>query len=80
MRCLRPDRISIALEGFIRKILPNGNAFVEMDATNSFIQKLENTYDNVESNPAIPIFFILSPGADPTSEVIKYGESKGFMA
>jgi len=31
LRCLRPDRITIALTKFIRETLPNGPDFVEMD-------------------------------------------------
>jgi len=55
-----------AMESFIRKVLPEGDKFVEMDGHLSFLDKLANTYENCESNLAIPIFFILSPGADPT--------------
>lgn len=31
IRCLRPDRITVALTHFIRKVLPQGDQFVEMD-------------------------------------------------
>ena len=31
LRCLRPDRISIALVNFIKKVLPDGEAFTELD-------------------------------------------------
>jgi len=50
-----------------------------MDASLSFVDKLDNTYNNIESKPSIPIFFILSPGADPTAEIVRYGVSRGFM-
>jgi dynein heavy chain len=31
-----------------------------------------------DSLPTIPLIFILSPGADPMSSLIKFGEQKGF--
>jgi len=36
LRCLRPDRISIALNKFIRKVLPEGDSFVDMDNSTPF--------------------------------------------
>jgi dynein heavy chain len=36
LRCLRPDRITVALTDFIKKVLPEGQAFVEMDQNNTF--------------------------------------------
>ena len=35
IRCLRPDRITFALDNFIRKTLPNGDAFVDCDSASS---------------------------------------------
>ena len=40
---------------------------------------MEDSFNNIKSSPHIPIFFILSQGADPTDEVIKFGEKLGFM-
>jgi len=37
VRCLRPDRITSALDNFIRVTLPNGAEYVDMDSTASFI-------------------------------------------
>jgi len=31
LRCLRPDRITIALGAFIRNVLPNGSDYIDMD-------------------------------------------------
>lgn len=31
IRCLRPDRMTISLNNFIRAVLPQGDQFVEMD-------------------------------------------------
>jgi len=36
IRCLRPDRITTALDLFIRNALPNGNDYVDCDSTSSF--------------------------------------------
>jgi len=63
LRCLRPDRITVALTAFIKIALPNGAAFVEMDSKLGFTEILESSIE--DSEPSTPIFFILSPGADP---------------
>lgn len=36
IRCLRPDRITSALDNFIRGTIPNGDNYVDCDSTNSF--------------------------------------------
>lgn len=38
--------------------------------------RIEDVYD--ESDSQTPIVFILSKGADPSSEIKKFGESKDF--
>ena len=78
LRCLRPDRVEIALRAFIKRVLPEGESFVEMDASNGFPFILEESFNNVLSNPSIPLFFILSTGADPTQDIINFGEKLGF--
>lgn len=67
IRCLRPDRITTALDNFIRKTLPRGDAYVDCDSTSSFFQVLGSAY--ADSTPTTPIFFILSPGANPVKDV-----------
>lgn len=67
IRCLRPDRITTALDRFIRITLPNGNNYVDCDSTSSFFQVLSQSY--ADSTPTTPIFFILSPGANPVKDV-----------
>lgn len=69
LRCLRPDRITVAMTNFIRGALPSGESFVEMDSKLSFSEVLASAVD--DSDATIPIFFILSPGADPVKEVEK---------
>jgi len=76
IRCLRPDRITTALDGFIRKTLPVGNEFVDCDATNSFIQVLQSAYG--DSTTTTPIFFILSPGANPVKDVESLARKQGM--
>lgn len=76
LRCLRPDRLTTALNMFIRQALPSGDQFVEMDQKLSFGDILLSAVD--DSTPNTPIFFILSPGADPVKEVEKLGKRKGF--
>ena len=78
LRCLRPDRISIALVNFIKRVLPDGEAFTELDQVNSFAYILEDTFKAVENDPSIPIFFVLSKGSDPTADVIAFGDKLGF--
>lgn len=36
LRCLRPDRITVAITQFIRNVLPSGDTFVEMDGKLNF--------------------------------------------
>lgn len=36
IRVLRPDRITTALDNFVRKTLPNGDDYVDCDSTSSF--------------------------------------------
>jgi dynein heavy chain len=64
---LRPDRITTALNNFIRRTIPNGDAFVSCDSTSSAIQILTSAYR--DSTTTTPIYFILSPGANPIVDV-----------
>jgi dynein heavy chain len=41
VRCMRPDRVTTALNNFIRVTLPKGNDFVDCDASLSSIGVLE---------------------------------------
>ena len=76
VRCLRPDRITTALDLFIRKSLPDGDQYVDCDATSNANQILASAYG--DSTPATPIFFILSPGANPLTEVRFLAKSLGM--
>lgn len=67
IRCLRPDRITTALDNFIRKTLPKGDDFVDCDSTLSFNEILYSAYS--DSTTMTPIYFILSPGSNPVRDV-----------
>jgi dynein heavy chain len=71
LRALRPDRMTIALSSWIRGALPNGKEYMDCDASSSFFEVLSSSFD--DSNNMTPIFFVLSPGADPVKEVERLG-------
>lgn len=74
IRCLRPDRITVALGNFIKQVLPEGETFIDMD--DKFFDVLESAVNDAES--ANPIFCILSPGSDPVKEVEKLARKRGI--
>ena len=76
LRCMRPDRLTVALDNFIKRTLPQGEKYVDMDSTSSFQDILVSSLS--ESTTTTPIFFILSPGANPVKEVEKIGPSMGI--
>jgi dynein heavy chain, axonemal len=79
IKTLRPDRMTAALSSFIREVLPNGKAFVDNEGDSNSYQMTEQSYE--DSNAAVPIYFILSPGTDAASDVdrlaMKHGKTKG---
>ncbi|XP_074120841.1 dynein axonemal heavy chain 9 [Sminthopsis crassicaudata] len=69
MRTMRPDRMIYAMRDFVEEKL--GSKYVAgraLDFSTSF----------EESGPAIPMFFILSPGVDPLKDVEKEGKKLGY--
>jgi dynein heavy chain len=76
IRVLRPDRITTALDNFVRRTLPNGDDYVDCDSTSSFQQVLMSSYS--DSTPQTPIFFILSPGANPVKDVEMLAKKNGI--
>uniref|UniRef100_A0A0G4GMS7 Dynein-1, subspecies f n=1 Tax=Chromera velia CCMP2878 TaxID=1169474 RepID=A0A0G4GMS7_9ALVE len=76
LRCLRPDRMTTAVAEFIRNTLPDGPAYMDCDARLSFIEILTSAFE--DSTNTTPIFFILSPGADPVKEVESLGKPRGI--
>lgn len=67
VRVLRPDRVTTCLTNFIEKTLPNGVNYTECDATSSPFDILYSSY--LDSTTTTPIYFILSPGANPVVDV-----------
>ena len=65
LKCLRPDRLSIAITALARAML--GSAFTECDANSNSSQILASAYE--QSDSGTPIFFILSPGSDIVRDV-----------
>merc|ERR1719498_984894 len=49
LRAMRPDRMSIALGEWVRKILPNGDAYVHCDGGLSFGAVLENACEDASA-------------------------------
>ncbi|KFP76630.1 Dynein heavy chain 7, axonemal, partial [Apaloderma vittatum] len=67
LRCLRPDKIGPAVTKFVTDKL--GKKFVEPPPFD-----LRKSY--LDSNSTIPLIFVLSPGADPMSSLLKLANDK----
>nr|KAJ3423148.1 Dynein heavy chain 7, axonemal [Polyrhizophydium stewartii] len=65
LRCLRPDKMTIAITGFI--IEKMGHKYVEPPPFD-----LASSYG--DSNPCAPLIFVLSPGADPMTGLLRFAE------
>merc|ERR1719421_1191397 len=72
LRCMRPDRMTSALASWIRDSLPDGKNYVDCDSGLSFGAILESAFEDASN--ITPIFFVLSPGADPVKEVEAMGK------
>jgi dynein heavy chain, axonemal len=69
MRCFRPDRVTISTQLFI--IEKMSDKYVQPPVIN-YMKIFE------QSSPFTPVLFILSPGADPSSDVFALAEKLGF--
>jgi ABC-type dipeptide/oligopeptide/nickel transport system ATPase component len=67
VRAMRNDRMTSALTDYVRRTLPNGSQYTECDAGKSFMDVFASSLQ--DSTPTTPVFFILSPGADPVQTV-----------
>ena len=69
LRCLRPDKLAGAVQDFIALTL--GRVYVEPPTFD-----LQQSYG--DSSCDTPLVFVLSPGADPTAELLRLADMKGF--
>ncbi|KAI9009714.1 dynein heavy chain and region D6 of dynein motor-domain-containing protein [Gaertneriomyces semiglobifer] len=69
LRCFRVDRVYNAVTNFVIKHM--GEKYVMPPVIN-----YQNIFD--QSTPTTPVVFILSPGADPQSDLQKLAEARGF--
>jgi len=69
LRCLRPDRVVPMVTAFVSDNM--GQKFVEPPPFN-----LEECFN--DSSSLAPLIFILSPGQDPMSQLLKFGDARGF--
>mmetsp|Transcript_10755 Transcript_10755/g.40251 ORF Transcript_10755/g.40251 Transcript_10755/m.40251 type:complete len:4525 (-) Transcript_10755:51-13625(-) len=69
IRAIRPDRLTHAMREFVGAKM--GRRYVD---SIPFI--LDQIY--AESNPSTPLFFILSPGANPVKQIEALGKKLGF--
>ncbi|KAM6256904.1 dynein axonemal heavy chain 12 [Porphyrio hochstetteri] len=70
LRCLRPDKIGPAVTTFVTDKL--GKKFVDpppFDLTKSYS----------DSNSTVPLVFVLSPGADPMSSLLKFAKDREMI-
>ena len=76
IRCLRPDRLTVAFSQWLRVTLPDGDKYVDADSSLNSRRILEIALE--DSSPAIPIYFILSPGADVVADVDALAAKNGL--
>uniref|UniRef100_A0A0A9W8L3 Dynein beta chain, ciliary n=1 Tax=Lygus hesperus TaxID=30085 RepID=A0A0A9W8L3_LYGHE len=71
MRALRPDRMVYAMRWFIEQKL--GSKYVHA-------RSVEYEKSHEETSSVVAVFFILSPGVDPTRDVERVGKKVGFSS
>jgi len=77
VRCLRPDRIGTCMTDFIRNVLPDGVNYTECDAALGSVAILDSCL--TDSTPTVPIYFILSPGANVMGDLDTLAQKYGFV-
>ena len=76
LRCLRPDRVTVALRSFVSQTLPGGPRFTDLDSTLNSLGVLNETLK--DTTTTTPLFFILSPGADVVADIDKVAKTIGL--
>lgn len=71
MRCFRPDRVYNAVKLFVMDAL--GDRFVQPPV-------LDYARIYAQSSPHTPMVFVLSPGADPQSDIQKFCDEMGMTS
>ncbi|XP_030756931.1 dynein heavy chain 10, axonemal [Sitophilus oryzae] len=69
LRCFRIDRVYRAVGDYITEIM--GEEYIMPP-----VVSMENIYE--QCSPTTPVVFILSPGSDPTAELMKLADRSGF--
>jgi dynein heavy chain len=69
LRCFRVDRIYLAVTDYVTAVM--GEAYVTPP-----VVSFESIFE--QSTTSSPIVFILSPGSDPTTDLLKLAERSGF--
>ncbi len=79
IRSLRPDRMTAAVNNFVRDCLPEGGKFADCDSELNSFDLIAESFD--DSSPSTPLYFILSPGTDVLSDLDRlamgYEKEKG---
>jgi len=69
LRCLRPDRMTVAIANYVKGVLPNGLEYANCDSTLNTGAIVDESLG--DSSTITPLYFILSPGVDVVAEVEK---------
>jgi Dynein heavy chain region D6 P-loop domain len=69
LRCLRPDKVTNAMQNFVAHIL--GQRFIEPQTA-----ELGTVFR--DSSPTTPLIFVLSTGTDPAASLYKFAEEMKF--
>jgi len=69
LRCLRPDKVTPMVTAFVDARM--GRKYIEPPPFN-----LEDCYS--DSTATSPLIFVLSPGQDPMTQLLKFADARGF--